>query len=147
MFETTLLQVAKACDLERKDNHEHTTLGLITQTMSNDNKEEEKYDWSEKCDVAKELEKNDNEICNLSKIIAKKDETIAQLNSKIKRLMSEKDIEKDVQSSYVEMLIHVREKMICDKLKKEETMHKKLKEHHKTSDERITSLQESLKEK
>ncbi|KAK1431938.1 hypothetical protein QVD17_08748 [Tagetes erecta] len=71
--------------------------------------------------------------------------------------------EKDVQSSYVEMPIHVREKMctkecftqvehyrvysfkICDKLKKEEQMHKNLKEQHEISDQRITSLEESLK--
>ncbi|KAK1414959.1 hypothetical protein QVD17_30725 [Tagetes erecta] len=34
---------------------------------------------------------------------------------------------------------------ICDKLKKEETMHKNLKEQHEISDQRITSLEESLK--
>jgi len=34
---------------------------------------------------------------------------------------------------------------ICDKLKKEETMHKNLKEQHEISDQRITSLKESLK--
>ncbi|KAK1419392.1 hypothetical protein QVD17_28559 [Tagetes erecta] len=77
--------------------------------------------------------------------------------------MSEKEFEKDVQSSYVEMPIDVREKMctkecfqqvehyrtysfrICDKLKKEERMHKNMQEQHKSSDQRITSLQESLK--
>ncbi|KAK1429944.1 hypothetical protein QVD17_12304 [Tagetes erecta] len=77
--------------------------------------------------------------------------------------MSEKETEKDVNSSYVEMPIEVREKMctkecfqqvehykiysfkICDKLKKEEQMHKNLQEQHKSSNQRITSLQESLK--
>ncbi|KAK1424569.1 hypothetical protein QVD17_19901 [Tagetes erecta] len=77
--------------------------------------------------------------------------------------MSEKEIEKDVQSSYVEMPIDAREKMctkeffqqfehyktysfrICDKLEKEEKMHKNLQEQHKTTDQRITYVQESLK--
>ncbi|KAK1424316.1 hypothetical protein QVD17_19643 [Tagetes erecta] len=81
----------------------------------------------------------------------------------MEKLMSEKENEKDVQSSYVEMPIHVREKMctkecftqvehyrvysfkICDKLKKEETMHKNLQEQHKALEHRITSLEESLK--
>ncbi|KAK1411653.1 hypothetical protein QVD17_38210 [Tagetes erecta] len=138
MFETTLLQVAKACNLERKDNHEHIKFALVTQTKSNDNQEEEEeYDWGENCDHAKELENKDKENNNLSETIAKQDKTIAQLNSEIKRFMSEKEIEKDVQSSYVEMPIAVREKIrtkecsqevehyitysfrICDKLKNE----------------------------
>ncbi|KAK1419488.1 hypothetical protein QVD17_28660 [Tagetes erecta] len=36
---------------------------------------------------------------------------------------------------------------ICDKLKKEEQMHKNLKEEHEISDQRITSLEVSLKQK
>ncbi|KAK1431933.1 hypothetical protein QVD17_08741 [Tagetes erecta] len=166
MFETTYLQVAKACDQKRIDFLEHTKVALVTQTNSHDNqKDEEEYDWSENNDVLsiQEIEKKDTEISNLSETIAKQDETIAQLNSEIKRLMSEKETKKDVNSSYVEMPIEVREKMctkecftqvehyrvysfkICDKLKKEETMHKNLKEQHEISDQRITSLEESLK--
>ncbi|KAK1424134.1 hypothetical protein QVD17_19449 [Tagetes erecta] len=97
VFETTFLQVAKACDEKRRDVHEHA---LVTQTKSDDNQENEEYDWSEKYDVAEELEKKDKEISNLSESIAKQDETIAQLNSEIKRLMTEKETEKDVQSSF-----------------------------------------------
>ncbi|KAK1421895.1 hypothetical protein QVD17_24612 [Tagetes erecta] len=88
---------------------EHTTYDITefnhmfetTLLQSRDNQEEEEYDWSEKCDVAEELENKDKEISNLSETIAKQDETIAQLNSEIKRLMPEKKIEKDVESSYV----------------------------------------------
>ncbi|KAK1411433.1 hypothetical protein QVD17_37982 [Tagetes erecta] len=62
-------------------------------------------DWSEKCDVAEEFEKKDKKISNLSETIAKQDETIAQLHSEMEKLTSEKEIEKDVKSSYVEMPI------------------------------------------
>ncbi|KAK1434396.1 hypothetical protein QVD17_00136 [Tagetes erecta] len=152
MFETTYLQVAKACDQKRRDFHEHTKLALVSQANSHDNQEdEEEYDWSENNDVVSIQE------------IEKKDEKIAQLKSEMEKLMSEKEIKKDENSSYVEMSIHVREKMctkecftqvehyrvysfkICDKLKKEETMHKNLQEQHKALEHRITSLQESLK--
>jgi len=52
MFETTYLQVSKACDRQRRDNHEHIKLALVTQTKSNNNQEEEEeYDWSENNDV------------------------------------------------------------------------------------------------
>ncbi|KAK1406400.1 hypothetical protein QVD17_41697 [Tagetes erecta] len=137
MFETTYLQVAKACDQKRRDFHERTKLALVSQADSHENQdEEEEYDWSENNDVVsiQEIEKKDEEISNLSETIAKQDEKIVQLNSEIKRLMSEKETEKDVNSSY-----------ICDKLKKEEQMHKNLKEQHEISDQRITSLEESLK--
>ncbi|KAK1429801.1 hypothetical protein QVD17_12040 [Tagetes erecta] len=108
MFETTYLQVAKACNEKRRDVHEHA---LITQSKSDDNEDEEEYDWTEENDVVsiKELVQKDIEISNLSEIIAKQDETIAQLNSEIMRLMSEKETEKVVNSSYVEMPIHIRE--------------------------------------
>ncbi|KAK1429732.1 hypothetical protein QVD17_11950 [Tagetes erecta] len=166
MFETTYLQVAKACDQKRRDFHEHTKLVLVSQADSHENHdEEEEYDWSENNDVVsiQEIEKKDKEISNFSKTIAKQDETIAQLKSEMEKLMSEKEIKKDENSSYVEIPIEVREKMctkecfqqvehyriysfkICDKLKKEETMHKNLKEQHEISDQRITSLEESLK--
>ncbi|KAK1431785.1 hypothetical protein QVD17_08435 [Tagetes erecta] len=158
----TFLQAFKDCDEKRRDVHEHA---LVTQSISDDNEDEEEYDWSEENDVVsiKELVKKDIEISNLSKTIAKQDETIAQLNSEIKRLMSEKEIQKDVQSSFVEMPIDVKEKMctkecftqvehyktysfrIWDKFKDEEKMHKNMQEQHKASDHRITSLQESLK--
>ncbi|KAK1406509.1 hypothetical protein QVD17_41889 [Tagetes erecta] len=110
MFETPYLQVAKACDQKRRDFHEHTKLALVSQTNSHDNQEdEEEYDWSENNDVVsiQEIEKKDKEISNLSETIAKQDETIAQLNSEINRLMHEKESEKDVNSSYVEMPIHI----------------------------------------
>ncbi|KAK1413106.1 hypothetical protein QVD17_34872 [Tagetes erecta] len=146
MFETTfLLQIAKVYDQNRSNIHEHA---LVSQTNSHENQEEEEYDWSEDNDVVsiKELVKKDIEISNLSETIAKQDETIAQLNSEIKRLMSEKEIKKDVQSSFVEMPIDVREKMctkecfqqcehyrtnsfiIWDKFKDEEKRHKNLQE-------------------
>ncbi|KAK1411725.1 hypothetical protein QVD17_38286 [Tagetes erecta] len=168
MFETTYLQVAKACDQKIRDFNEHTKLALVSEANSHDNQEdEEEYDWSENNDVVsiQEIEKKDKEISNLSEIIAKQDETIAQLKSEMEKLMSEKEIKKDENSSYVEMPIEVREKMctkecfqqvehyriysfkICDKLKKEETMHKNLKEQHEISDQRITSLEVSLKQK
>ncbi|KAK1429790.1 hypothetical protein QVD17_12019 [Tagetes erecta] len=109
----TFFQTAKACDEKRRDFHEHA---LVSQSKSDDNENEEEYDWSEENDFVskKELNKKDIEISNLSETIAKQDETIAQLNSDIKRLMSEKESEKDVQSSFVEMSIDVREKM-CTK--------------------------------
>ncbi|KAK1406113.1 hypothetical protein QVD17_41400 [Tagetes erecta] len=151
----------------RRDFHEHTKLALVSQAKSHENQhdEEEEYDWSENNDVVsiQEIEKKDKEISNLSETIAKQDETIAQLKSEMEKLMSEKEIKKDENSSYVEMPIHVREKMctkecftqvehyrvysfkICDKLKKEETIHKNLQEQHKASEHKITSLQESLK--
>ncbi|KAK1411575.1 hypothetical protein QVD17_38126 [Tagetes erecta] len=161
MFETCL-QVSKACDEKRRDCHEHA---LVTQSKSDDNEDEEEYDWSEGNDVVsiKELAKKDIEISNLSETIVKQEEIIAQLNSEIKRLMYEKEIEKDVQSSFVEIPIDIREKMctkecfqqcehyrtysfrIWDKFKDEEKRHKNLQEQHKASDHRITSLQESLK--
>ncbi|KAK1411572.1 hypothetical protein QVD17_38122 [Tagetes erecta] len=114
MFETTYLQVAKACDQKRRDFHEHTKLALVTQTDSHENQdEEEEYDWSENNDVVsiQEIEKKDKEIRNLSETIAKQDETIAQLKSEMEKLMSEKESEKVVQSSFVEMPVNVREKM------------------------------------
>ncbi|KAK1407838.1 hypothetical protein QVD17_39465 [Tagetes erecta] len=90
MFETTYLQVAKACNQKRRDFHEHA---LVTETNSNKNQdEEEEYDWSEETDpvCAEEIEKKDKEISNLSETIAKQDETIAQLKSEMEKLMSEK---------------------------------------------------------
>ncbi|KAK1411721.1 hypothetical protein QVD17_38282 [Tagetes erecta] len=166
MFETTYLQVSKACDQKIRDFNEHTKLALVSEANSHENHdEEEEYDWSENNDVVsiQEIEKKDKEISNLSETIAKQDETIAQLKSEMEKLMSEKEIKKDENSSYVEMPIEVREKMctkecfqqvehyriysfkICDKLKKEEQMHKNLKEQHDISHQRITSLEESLK--
>ncbi|KAK1431871.1 hypothetical protein QVD17_08621 [Tagetes erecta] len=89
MFETTFLQVAKACDETRRDIHEHA---LVFQSKSDDNQQDEEYDWSENNDVVsiKEIEKKDNEISNLSETIAKQDETIAQLKSEMEKLMSER---------------------------------------------------------
>ncbi|KAK1414963.1 hypothetical protein QVD17_30729 [Tagetes erecta] len=84
MFETTYLQVAKACDQKRRDFNEHTKLALVSEADSHENHdEEEEYDWSENNDVVsiQEIEKKDKEISNLSEIIAKQDETIAQLKS------------------------------------------------------------------
>ncbi|KAK1429862.1 hypothetical protein QVD17_12144 [Tagetes erecta] len=167
MFETTYLQVAKACDQKRRDFHEHTKLALVSEANSHENHDEEEYDWSENNDVVsiQEIEKKDKEISNLSETIAKQDETIAQLKSEMEKLMSKKKIKKDENSSYVEMPIEVREKMctkecfqqvehyriysfkICDKLKKEEQMHKNLKEQHEISDQRITFLEVSIKQK
>ncbi|KAK1431883.1 hypothetical protein QVD17_08652 [Tagetes erecta] len=103
MFETTNLQVAKACDQKRRDFNEYTKLALVSEANSHDNQEdEEEYDWSENNDVVsiQEIEKKDKEISNLSEIIAKHDETIAQLKSEMEKLMSEKEIKKDENSSY-----------------------------------------------
>ena len=165
MFETAMIEYAEYCDRHKRDIHEHA---LVSHAKSDDNQENEEYDWSEKSDYvsvqndfvpAKEIKKKNKQSSNLSKIVAKQDETIAQLTSELEKLKSEKD----VNSSYVEMPDHVREKMctkecyalvehyrnhsfqIASKLKKEELWHNKLKEQHSTSDQRITSLQESLK--
>ncbi|KAK1424276.1 hypothetical protein QVD17_19601 [Tagetes erecta] len=90
--------------IQRRDFHEHTKLALVSQTNSHENQhEEEEYDWSENNDVVsiQEIEKKDKEISNLSEIIAKQDETIAQLKSEMEKLMSEKEIKKDENSSYI----------------------------------------------
>ncbi|KAK1413091.1 hypothetical protein QVD17_34844 [Tagetes erecta] len=106
----TFFPTAKACDEKRRDFHEHA---LVSQSTSDDNENEEEYDWSEDNDVVstKVLEKKDIEISNLSETIVKQDETIAQLKSEMEKLMFEKEIEKDVPSSYVEMPINVKEKL------------------------------------
>ncbi|KAK1415092.1 hypothetical protein QVD17_30863 [Tagetes erecta] len=81
MFETTFLQITKACDKKRRDFNGHA---LVSQSKSDDNENEEEYDWSEEendCVSKKKLKKKDIEISNLSETIAKQDETIAQLKS------------------------------------------------------------------
>jgi len=102
MFETTYLQIAKACDQNRIDIHEHA---LVTQTKSHDNQGDEDYDRSDENDFvsAEEIEKKDKEISNLSEIVAKQYGTIAQLTSEMKKLKSENESEKDVKSSYGQM--------------------------------------------
>ncbi|KAK1423955.1 hypothetical protein QVD17_19266 [Tagetes erecta] len=100
----TLLQVFKDCDEKSRDCHEHA---LVTQSKSDDNEDEEEYDWSEENDVVsiKDLVKKDIVISNLSETIAKQDETIAQLNSEIKRLVSEKEL---ISECFVQKcLVHV----------------------------------------
>ncbi|KAK1441251.1 hypothetical protein QVD17_07095 [Tagetes erecta] len=85
------------------------------------------------------------------------------LNVQLMELTDKLNNVKDVQSSFVEMPIDVREKMctkecfqqcehyrtysfrIWDKFKDEEKRHKNLQEQHKSSDQRIACLQESIK--